>query len=197
MSKPFSQACVNNQQAIAAALQQLLVTSKNVLEIGSGTGQHAVYFGAQLPQLQWHTSDRSENHQGIQQWLDEADLNNVHQPLPLDVSQPQWPEVNVDAIFSANSVHIMGWSEVEQLFAGVGQLLPVGGLLLLYGPFNYNNQYTSDSNARFDLWLKQQNPVSAIRHFEAVNKLATDVDLELQHDIEMPANNRILCWCKR
>lgn len=197
MNKPFSQACANNQQAIAAVLQQLLVDSGNVLEIGSGTGQHAVYFGTQLPQLQWHTSDRVENHPGIRQWLNEAGLNNVHPPLVLDVSQPQWPPVEIDTIFSANSVHIMGWPEVEQLFAGVGRLLPVGGLLLLYGPFNYNNQYTSDSNARFDIWLKQQHPASAIRDFEAVDQLATNIGLHLQHDIEMPANNRILCWCKQ
>ena len=196
MNKPFSQACANNQQPIAAVLKQLLVDSGSVLEIGSGTGQHAVYFGTQLPQLQWHTSDRVENHPGIHQWLNEAGLNNVHPPLVLDVSQPQWPQVEIDTIFSANSVHIMGWPEVEQLFAGVGRLLPIGGLLMLYGPFNYSNRYTSDSNARFDIWLKQQHPASAIRNFEAVDQLAADIGLRLQHDIEMPANNRILCWRK-
>lgn len=194
MQKPFSSACANNQQPILQALKSLLERQHQVLEIGSGTGQHAVYFGARLPHLQWHTSDRLENHQGIQRWCEEAGLDNVLPPVELDVCQPHWPELTPDTIFSANGVHIMSWPEVELLFAGVDRILTNNGLLILYGPFNYDNRYTSDSNARFDIWLKQQHPASAIRDFEDLDRLAHMIGLQLLEDIEMPANNRLLCW---
>ncbi len=196
MDKPFSNACANNQQPILQVLEQLFAQQQTILEIGSGTGQHAVYFGARLPHLQWHTSDRIENHPAIRLWCDDAGLDNVHPPIELDVCQPHWPSLSPDAIFSANAVHIMGWPEVKVLFARAGEQLRTDGLLVLYGPFNYHNRYTSDSNARFDSWLKQQNPVSAIRNFEDLDRLANRAGLQLREDIAMPANNRILCWQK-
>lgn len=193
-AKPFSEACEENKAPILAVIQPLLQDCDAVLEIGSGTGQHAVHFAAQLPHLVWHTSDVTEHHPGIQCWLDEAGLPNTRQSLPLDVIRDPWPELNVQAVYSANTVHIMGWAEVEALFAGVGKLLPDAGLFMLYGPFNYNGQYTSESNARFDQWLQMRDPRSGIRDFEALNRLAEQAGMHLQQDYTMPVNNRLLVW---
>ena len=194
--KPFSESSQQNRDPILNVLRPLLTERHSVLEIGSGTGQHAVYFAEHMPHLLWHTSDRLENHAGIQAWLDEAGLANTRPPLLLDVRQADWPELVVDAIFTANTLHIMDWPAVEATFAGAGRLLPVGGLLLVYGPFNYGGEYTSDSNARFDQWLKQRDPASGIRDFAALDQLAAKAGLSLLHDYTMPVNNRILCWRK-
>jgi cyclopropane fatty-acyl-phospholipid synthase-like methyltransferase len=194
--KPFSEACEENKTPILAVLAPLLRDCRAVLEIGSGTGQHAVHFAAAMPQLVWHTSDVAAHHAGIQAWLDEANLPNTRAPLALDVARDAWPEMAVDAVYSANTVHIMGWAEVEALFAGVGHLLPVGGLFVLYGPFNYDGQYTSASNARFDQWLKQRDPRSGIRDIADLNRLAAQAEMRLQEDYTLPVNNRLLVWCK-
>lgn len=196
MTKPYSESCVQNRDAILAVIEPLLQAHKTVLEIGSGTGQHAVYFAQAMAHLAWHTSDQAIYHAGIQQWLDEAQLPNVHAPLILDVLQPSWPQPEVDAVFTANTFHIMSMEMVSACIAGVGKLLPPGGLFLVYGPFNYNGEYTSGSNAQFDQWLAAQNPDSAIRDFETVDQLAQQAGMVLQDDFAMPANNRILCWRK-
>jgi len=194
--KPYAESCEQNREPILAVIEPLLRDHKGVLEIGSGTGQHAIYFAAQMPHLVWHCSDRPEHHPGIAEWLKEAALPNTRSPLALDVTQAAWPSLTVDAVFSANTAHIMGAASVEAMFNGVGKLLPSGGLFLLYGPFNYHGRYTSDSNASFDQWLKQRDPESAIRDFEQLNRWAEAVGMQLQQDIAMPANNRILCWGK-
>ncbi|MES9900223.1 MAG: DUF938 domain-containing protein [Sedimenticola sp.] len=194
MIKPFAESCEQNQEPILSAIKPLFADRNAVLEIGSGTGQHAVHFSAAMPHLTWQTSDQVENHAGIELWLDEAQLSNLYPPLTLDVKQPIWPSLSVDAVFSANTLHIMDWNGVEATFKGVGQLLEKGGLLVVYGPFNYNNSYTSKSNQQFDGWLKSRNPQSGIRNFEDLDRLAKSARMELQQDFEMPANNRILCW---
>lgn len=195
-NKPFSQACENNKVPILSVIQPLLASSKGVLEIGSGTGQHAVYFAKQLPHLIWQTSDREENHAGIMLWLQDGGLKNLRPPVILDVCQRDWPDVEVDAVFTANTAHIMHWHEVEELFKGVSGLLPEGGIFVLYGPVNYNYRYTSESNARFDAMLKNRDPESGIRNFEDLDRLATDSGMKLKDDFSMPANNRIICWVK-
>jgi cyclopropane fatty-acyl-phospholipid synthase-like methyltransferase len=195
--KPYAESCDQNREPILAVLRGLFADRKAVLEIGSGTGQHAIYFGAQLPFLQWYTSDRTENHAGIRLWLAEAGLANVHPPLALDVTQTDWPAPAVDAVFSANTTHIMDWPAVESLFAGLGRLLPGGGLLALYGPFNYDGRYTSESNARFDAWLKLRDPRSGIRDVTDLTTLAAAAGLALRDDFAMPQNNRLLCWERR
>ncbi len=195
--KPYSESCDQNREAILSVIQPLLKNCSSVLEIGSGTGQHAVYFAKHMPHLIWHTSDCAEYLPGIQLWLDEARLANTPKPIELDVSTSSWPQLAVDAIFSANTVHIMHWPDVEALFGGVGKLLAPGGLFLLYGPFNYGNSYTSDSNARFDEWLKAQDSESGIRNFEDLDMLAQHAGMLLVHDYEMPVNNRILYWSKK
>ena len=197
MIKPYSAACDNNRQPILEIIEVLFADCEEVLEIGSGTGQHAVYFAQKLPHLIWHSSDLQENHAGIELWLNEAKLPNTPPPLKLDVTQAHWPELNADAVFCANTIHIIGWDSVKAMIAEVGKLLPNNGLLVLYGPFNYNNAYTSASNARFDIWLKQRDPESGIRNFEDVEQLANAAGLYRQHDYAMPANNRLTCWVKQ
>ncbi|MCU7871161.1 MAG: DUF938 domain-containing protein [Candidatus Thiodiazotropha sp. (ex Lucinoma borealis)] len=193
--KPFSEACEENKAPILRILQRLFTHHRTVLEIGSGTGQHAVHFAAAMPELIWQTSDRVENHPGIQAWLDEVALPNLQDPITLDVGGT-WPDTRFDAVFSANTTHIMSWPEVELLFQGVGHLLSGGGCFVLYGPFNFGGNYSSESNRQFDQWLKNRDPLSGIRDFEALDKLAGSQGLVFNEDIEMPVNNRILVWSR-
>ena len=196
MNKPFSQACENNQAPILAMLREAMAGCQQVLEIGSGTGQHALYFASALSQVNWQTSDLLCNHAGILSWLRDAQLPNALAPLPLDVRDSPWP-AGYDGIFTANTLHIMAWDCVEAFFTGVEGALSSGGVLCVYGPFNYRGQFTSDSNARFDCWLKQRDPASGIRDIEAVQELAVAAGLVLSADHAMPANNRLLVWRRR
>ncbi|HWK52234.1 MAG TPA: DUF938 domain-containing protein [Steroidobacter sp.] len=195
-SKPFAPACERNQDPILAVLRQYFLDRRRVLEIGSGTGQHAAHFAPAFPDATWQTSDLEENLPGIRMWLDEAALPNLPAPLTLDVTG-KWPDATFDAIFSANSLHIMPWSAVEQFFAGAGRVLEPGGIVAVYGPFNYNGTYTSDSNREFDGWLKQRSSSSGIRDFEAVDRLAQEIGCTLVQDHPLPANNRLLVWRRR
>jgi len=196
MDKAFSPASERNGPPILAVLKDAFADCRRVLEIGSGTGQHAVYFGARLPHLVWQTSDLPDNHPSILAWQSEAALPNVLPPLALDVRQPwmQWPQAPFDAVFSANTLHIMPWPAVESMFAGIGHMLQDGGMLCIYGPFNVGGAYTSDSNARFDAALRAQSAQMGIRDIEQVLQLAQQQGLELLDDHAMPANNRLLVW---
>lgn len=197
MSKQFSPACERNREPILAHLREVFAECKSVLEIGSGTGQHAVFFGAQMPHLVWQTSDLPQNHPSIHAWLQEAQLPNVRQPLALEVESAAWPQVQFDAVFSANTCHIMSWPAVQAMFTGIGRVLRPGGLLCIYGPFNYRGAYTSASNAQFDASLKAQAAQMGIRDFETVDAFAAAQGLALQADHAMPANNRLLLWRRR
>jgi SAM-dependent methyltransferase len=197
VQKPYSAACEKNRGPILEVLSRYLQGSARVLEVGSGTGQHAVFFGAALPALSWLCSDLPANHAGIRAWLDDAALPNVEGPVTLDVAQRPWPQGPFDAVFSANTAHIMSWPRVRDLVAGAAEVLRPGGWLLLYGPFNYGGAYTSESNQRFDAWLAARDPASAIRDFEAVDGVAREVGLELVEDVAMPANNRTLVFRRR
>lgn len=194
--KPYAESCDQNRGPILDIIRPLFAGCAHVLEIGSGTGQHAVYFAGNLPHLTWYTSDLAGCHDGIRQWLDEAGLPNTRGPLLLDVTQSDWTLPTVDAVFSANTAHIMHWPMVEALFDGVGRMLPPEGRFVLYGAFNYGGDFTTESNARFDRWLKERDPLSGIRDFEAVNALAERAGMLLEEDNAMPNNNRILCWKK-
>ena len=195
--KQYSQSCVQNQVPILNIIKPLLTNVTTVLEVGSGTGQHAVYFAQHLPHLIWQSSDQDQYLNSINSWIDDAKLDNTPIAIPLDVTNTgTLPSIEVDAIFSANTTHIMSWEMVVDFFQGVGKMLNLGGMFILYGPFNYNGEYTSQSNANFDLWLKDRDQNSAIRDFEALNKLAAEARLILVNDYEMPANNRILYWKK-
>lgn len=191
--KPFSEACAENQGPILEILRRLFAGVERVLEVGSGTGQHAVCFGAALSHLRWQTSDLPEHHAGIRAWLAEAGLENVLPPLALDV-RGEWPAGPFDAVFSANTTHILSWPEVEAMFRGIGQVLAPGGCLALYGPFNLGGRYTSPSNARFDQWLRARDPRSGLRDLGDLIELGRAHGLEHREDITMPVNNRILVW---
>lgn len=193
MEKPCAPACERNREPILAVLRGHFADRRKVLEIGSGTGQHAVHLAAAMPWLSWQCSDRAEHLQGVRLWLDEAGLANTPEPIELDVAG-EWPRRRFDAVFSANTLHIMGWREVERFFAGIDTVLEAGGALAVYGPFNYGGDYTSDSNREFDAWLKGRDPRSGIRDFEAVDALARAAGLVLVDDVAMPANNRTLVW---
>lgn len=193
MNKPYSQACENNKQPIFEVLEQVLAHSKQLLEIGSGTGQHAIHFAKQLPHLTWQTSDVATNHAGINQWLAQEQLSNLKSPLTLDLNQP-WPIAQVDSIYTANTLHIVSWPLVERFFDGVAKHLASNGTLCIYGPFNYQGNYTSQSNANFDLWLQSRDPNSGIRDIEKIEQLATNAGLSLINDCAMPANNRLLVF---
>ena len=194
--KPFAESSAENHQPIFEVIEPLLQDCQTLLEIGSGTGQHAVYFSESLPHLTWQCSDLKHNHAGINMWIDESGLNNVQAPIELDTLNSDWPDQSFDAVFSANTVHIMDWNMVQGLFAGLSQVMNVGGRFLLYGPFNYNGQYSSESNARFDQWLKERDPGSGITDFEKLAQLAKEAGLKLVNDYEMPVNNRLLYWQK-
>ncbi|KPJ94376.1 MAG: methylase [Gammaproteobacteria bacterium SG8_11] len=195
--KPYSESCDQNKRPILEVLRKEFAQAKHVLEIGSGTGQHAVFFAEQLPHLTWQTSDRLEYHAGIQLWLNDCHLSNVIAPIELDVALDHWPKQTYDAVFSANSAHIMSAPEVEHMFNGVGKLLRPHGRFCLYGPFNYHGQYTSESNARFDQWLKHRDPNSGIKDLGDLTLWAEQSGLSLTEDYEMPVNNRILVWVKQ
>lgn len=193
---PFSQACENNKHPILAGIRPLLSTVSAVLEVGSGTGQHAVHFAAALPQLSWHTSDRLANHAAIQAWINHSDLSNVIAPIELDVRTFDWSTQHCEAIYAANAVHIMSWGAAQRFIKSAALALAQGGFFILYGPFNYAGQYTSLSNQRFDRYLAAQHPASGIRDFTAINALAEQRQLRLLSDAAMPANNRLLVWQK-
>ncbi len=193
-SKPFSQSCENNKAPILQIIREVFSQPATVWEIGSGTGQHACFFANQLTHLTWQPTDRAENLPGIHLWLAESESDNINPPLALDVNDENWPCISLEAVFTANTLHIMSLAEVETLFRKLGEYLIPNALMCVYGPFNYAGNFTSDSNARFDQWLKQQNPLSGIRDFEQICALANAIGLTLIDDQAMPANNRLLVF---
>lgn len=193
MDKPSAPSCERNRDPILEVLRGHFADRRQVLEIGSGTGQHAVYFAAAMPHLQWQCTDRAEYLPGICQWLDEAALPNTPAPVLWDVSGP-WPGGSHDAVFSANTLHIMSWAEVERLFLQLGRVTTEDAKLAIYGPFNYDGRYTSQSNAAFDDWLQARGEHMRIRDAEAVDALAEAAGFDLIDDVTMPANNRLRIW---
>lgn len=191
MNKPYSQACENNKEPILEVLKTAFADCQQVLEVGSGTGQHAVYMAQHLPHLIWQPTDQAVYLPGIQVWCSEYTGDNLLIPVELDVTRP-WPPVSADGLFTANTLHIMSWSIVEALFHGAGERIPPGGKFCIYGPFNDNGVYTSDSNAAFDRHLRQRDPASGIRDLNAVLPLAEQHGFKLLHPHTMPANNLLL-----
>jgi len=194
---PFSQSCENNKWPILEILQRTFTEPGLILEIGTGTGQHAELFAKQLPHLQWQPTDRPGEHEFCQQRLNEADLPNLIDSLPLDVIDASWPITRADGAFSANTLHIMGWDGVEALFTGLGSILPKGGYFCVYGPFNEQGRFTSDSNAHFHEHLQAQDPAMGIRDIDDLKALGEDTGLTLREQCPMPANNQLLIWQRR
>jgi len=192
---PDAPATERNREPILSVLREHIAERRRVLEIGSGTGQHAVYFAAAMPWLCWQTSDLRENHTGIRAWDAASCLPNVLPPLELDVNREEdWPAENYDAVFSANTLHIMAWPDVQALFANLPQVLADDAKLVIYGPFNVDGQFTSASNAAFDAQLRAGAAHRGIRDVEAVDALAVAAGLRRVADVAMPANNRCLVW---
>ncbi len=204
INKPYAESCEQNKSPILNVLERwFTLPDSTVFEIGSGTGQHACYFSEKLTHLYWQPSERAENIKAVEAWTNEAlaDNSRLKNILPvnkLDVNQKHWPDLSVDYVFSANTVHIMCWPEVEEMFAGIRNILKADGIFCLYGPFNYEGKFTSPGNAQFDQWLKSRDANSGIRDFEALCHLghipSANNPLRLIHDHEMPANNRILVF---
>lgn len=194
MNRPFAQAADENKQVILQALAPYL--AGEVLEVGSGTGQHAVYFCSKMPELRWQTSDLEASLDGIRAWIEESGLQNMPAPLLLDVCG-DWPERQFDTIYSANTFHIMSREAVARCIESGARCLSAGGHFAVYGPFNYAGRFTSASNERFDAMLKSADPQSGIKDFEWLNELARTAAMDIEADIAMPANNRCLVWKKR
>lgn len=196
VSLPFSEACERNKDVILDIISPILVTADTVLEIGSGTAQHAVHFAHNIASLNWQTSDQAHYLEGIEAQLTVAELSNVQRPIELNVNQQPWLKVarRFDAIYTANTFHIMTDSDVTQFFNGLTQVMKQGCTVFVYGPFKYQGKFTSESNANFDESLRSRDCGSAIRDFEWVNQLAESVGLILLKDHKMPANNQLLIW---
>lgn len=193
---PTSPAAERNRQPILDVLADEFKDRSNVLEIGSGTGEHAVFFAAAMPHLTWHTSDLPENHGGIRAWLDRANPGNAEPPLALDVMTFEPEGLAVDAVFSANTAHIMSLDAVGCMFRLVGRLLPPDGIFCLYGPFNFAGRFTSESNAAFDASLRQRDPSMGIRDLARLDDFATGAGLSRVRLYAMPANNHLAVWRK-
>ena len=168
-----------------------------MLEIGAGTGQHGVHFAAHLPHLHWLPTERPGQLEPIERWRAGAGLANLEPPQALDAGRPGWRMQGVDAVYTANTFHIMAWEQARVCIQGIGASLPPGGRFAVYGPFNYGGWFTSESNARFDVWLKQRDPNSGVRDFEAVCERAEAAGMAFWKDFEMPVNNRTLVFEKQ
>ncbi len=191
---PFSAACERNKDPILVVLREAFVRVHSVLEIGAGTGQHAVHFTRHLPQLRWRPTDRADALAGLRARIAAEGPQNLLQPWELDVTGAQWPAERFDAVYTANTLHIMSWPEVAALFRALPAVLGSGAVLAIYGPFNYGGQYTSPSNAAFDAQLRERDPASGLRDLEAVDALAKEQRLAHVADYAMPANNRLVLW---
>lgn len=197
MNKPTSDACDRNREPILKVLQDFITRDdRRLLEIGSGTGQHAVYFAPHFPQLEWHPTDVSEKLKGIKLWMHEAGTPNIQPPVRLEVGKDDFPKVKFDVVFTANTFHIMHWKEGKSLIKLLGHRLREGSRAIFYGPFKYEGQFTSPSNEAFDRNLKQSDPLSGIRSFEDVNNAMIKNGFELIADVDMPANNQMLIYSR-
>jgi cyclopropane fatty-acyl-phospholipid synthase-like methyltransferase len=189
---PFSEACERNKGPILEVLRVAFADRTQVLEIGSGTGQHAVHFAAHLTHLTWHPTEQLAYLADLASRVKLEGPRNLRQPTVLDVKQTIWPLRSVDALYSANTLHIMSWVEVEAMFRGVDAVLSPHGVVCIYGPFRYEGRYTSESNRDFDLMLKDRDPLSGLRDMTDLGALAGRHSLRLRVDHDLPANNRLL-----
>ncbi len=193
---PFSEACERNKEPILVVLRECLKDRLQVLEIGSGTGQHAVYFSRHMPHLLWHPTERLMHLSGLAARIQAEGRQNLRPAAVLDVRQTVWPLRSADAIFTANTLHIMSWAEVMAMYAGIGKILAPGGVLCVYGPFRYGGRYTSASNREFDRSLQERDPLSGLRDLDAVTALGQEYGLRLAADHDLPAFNRLIVFTK-
>lgn len=193
--KPFAAACEENKAPILEILESRFANARRVLEIGAGTGQHAAFFAQKLTHAHWQCSDRAENLAGIRQWITDAGLDNLPPPIELDVMiDRDWPAGPFDAVFSANTAHIMSMPAVEAMLFGIGGVLQPGGCFALYGPFSCDGRHNSPSNAFFDQHLRMRDPASGVRDLRDLERIAEAAGLDLEEVCTMPVNNRMLIW---
>ncbi len=196
MNKPFAPSCERNRDAILDILKKYISEDhKILLEVGSGTGQHAYYFAPEFPKTSWQTSDCENNHNAIKEWIADG-ADNILSPLPYEIGKDSFPEVEADIIFTANTFHIMSWKLVKTFIKQLGQNLKPGGKFIVYGPFNKVNKFTSESNEAFDKSLREKDPKSGIRSLEDVSNSMLKNGIFLKEEIDMPANNKILIFEK-
>jgi SAM-dependent methyltransferase len=194
--KQFAPSFEGNKDYILPVLREVLPSRGLVLEAGSGTGQHAAFFAAHFPRLDWQPTDLAANLPSIAAWREEAALPNLRAPLELDLLSERWPVGSAQAVVCINTVHIVAWPGVENLFAGAGRVLEPGGVMYVYGAYRYSTRPLEPSNEKFDEWLKARDPASGVRDFEAVNVLAERNCLRLREDRAMHGNNRSIWWVK-
>lgn len=195
--KPFAESAARNAGPILAVLQTELRRCRDVLEIGSGTGQHAVVFAQAMPHLVWQTSDLAEHHAGINAWLAHAALDNVLAPLELDVRRVSLAPASFDAVYSANTAHIMSIAAVQRMFSLVGDVLRADGVFCLYGPFRIGGTFTTGSNEAFDRGLRQRSSEMGIRDIETLDEFGTEGGLHRQAFYALPSNNCLAIWTRR
>jgi cyclopropane fatty-acyl-phospholipid synthase-like methyltransferase len=193
--KPWSEAAEKNAAPVLEILRHEFQDCAEVLEIGSGTGQHAVHFASRLGHLRWQTSDLDENHAGITAWLAEAGLANVLAPISLDVSRASI-SASYDAVYSANTAHIMSFNAVIKMLALVGRVLSRGGVFCLYGPFRRFGQFNTSSNARFDASLRSRHAAMGIRDLEDIDQACAEHGLRRSGLYAVPSNNLVVVWQK-
>ncbi len=195
MEKPFSNACERNQEPILEVMKEFITKEhKRLIEVGSGTGQHAVFLAPHFPWLEWHPTDVSNKLSGIKLWLSESKIPNVKLPVRLEVGKDDFPKLKFDVVFTANTFHIMHWKECKSLMKLLGHRLRENSLVFIYGPFKYNGEFTSQSNEEFDRSLKERDSLSGVRSFEDVNQNMAKNGFEIICDYDMPANNRMLVY---
>lgn len=198
MSKHVAPAAERNAEPIRAVLERALPPRGLVLEVASGSGQHAAHMARAFPQLTWQPSDPDPGAQdSIAAWRDEADLANLLPPVELDVTREPWPIAAADAIVCINMIHIAPWQAALALFGGAGRLLPEGGLLYLYGPYRFHGAFTAPSNAAFDASLRARDPAWGVRDLDDIQPAAAAAGLHLEETVAMPANNHSLLFRRR
>ena len=198
-ARQYATATQRNRQPILDVLRRVLPPSGNILEIASGTGEHAVFFAPHFAPRLWIPSDPEPFlRSSIEDWRRDCLSQNLQLPLDLNVIKPDWERLvvftSITAIVNINMIHISPWLACEGLMAGVGNILPIGGILYLYGPFRRNDQHTSPSNEVFDASLRDRNPEWGVRDLEAVVEVAESQGLQLEEIVEMPANNLSVIW---
>lgn len=197
MEKPFSAACERNRDPILEVLKQVITTDdKRLLEVGAGTGQHAVYFAPHFPWMEWYPTDVQANIAGMNLWFNEYKISNIQKPQRMEVGKDELPKLKFEIIYTANTFHIMNWKECKSIMKMFGGRLREGARVIIYGPFKYEGQFTSESNAEFDQTLKARDPMSGIRSFEDVNSNMAKNGFELTLDVDMPANNQLLVFTR-
>ena len=194
--KPYALSCDRNSEPILGALKEIITNQKSLFEVGAGTGQHAIFMAPHFPNMFWTLADQEDRHEGINMWLKDFPRSNVRGPVEYSIGNSEI-KGDVDVVFTANVIHIISWELSLKLFDDVSQKLPADGLFLIYGAFNYDGKFTSESNEKFEAWLKEKDPQSGIRDFEKVVSELSMRSMELAEDKEMPANNRLLVFKKK